>query len=59
MTSNDNLKLARVVYSALVVFQNKKENNASKICRMTKYFDPIDEIDTDEFSDYGIYKPVK
>ena len=59
MTSKDNQLLARVVYSDLVIFEDDVKSNGIEICRMTKYFDPIDEIKTSEFSDYGIYKPVK
>jgi len=59
MTSADNQILAKVVYSDLLIFENEKKSNGIKICRMTKHFAPIDEISASEFSDYGIYKPVK
>ena len=59
ITSKDKRFLERVVYSDLMVFEDEVNNNRVKSCRITKYFYPIDKIKIGDFSDYGIYKPIK
>ncbi len=59
MTTKDNKYVARVVYEDLLTFEDLTKSKGIQICRHTKYFDPIDSIHISEFSDYGIYKPVK
>ncbi|MEM8897783.1 MAG: hypothetical protein AAGC85_06745, partial [Bacteroidota bacterium] len=52
MTTRDNKFVARVVYSDLKLFGGGKETRGIKICNMTKYFDPIEELSISKFSDY-------
>ena len=59
MTSKDNKYVSRVVYEDLLIFDDLTKSKGIQICRHTKYFDPIDSIQISDFSDYGIYKPVK
>jgi len=59
MTSKDNKYVARVVYEELLIFEDLIKSKGIKICRHTKYFDPTDSTKVSDFSDYGIYKPVK
>lgn len=59
MTTKDNKYIVRVVYDDLLIFQDLEKSKGIKICRHAKYFDPIDSIKISDFSDYGIYKPVK
>lgn len=54
-----NQKLARVVYEDFLILEDEKSNTRNKITTSTKYFSPIDEINISDFSDYGIYKPVR
>lgn len=58
MTSKDNLKVTRITCEK-VIFIEGENSTETKIYTETKVFDPINEIKTAEFSNYGIYKPVK
>jgi hypothetical protein len=55
-TSKDNLKVTRITSEKVIFVEDDEE---IKIYSATKVFDPIDEIKTIEFTNYGIYKPVK
>jgi len=59
MTSKDNKYVSRVVYDDILIFEDLTKSHNIQICRHTKFFDPIDTIKISQFSDYGIYKPVK
>lgn len=66
MTSKDNRKVVRIIYEDIVIPYNEEGNDLvegeaanKKLYRPTIYFDPIEDIDLSEFSDYGIFKPVK
>jgi len=56
MTSNDNKKVAKVTSEKVIMLDN---NKIPKICIARIEFYPIRDIKVTEFSDYGIYKPVK
>tara|TARA_R110001592_G_scaffold25765_4_gene97493 strand:- start:1027 stop:1770 length:744 start_codon:yes stop_codon:yes gene_type:complete len=59
ISSKDNEYVERVVYHDLLIFHNLSTSKGVEICRHVKYFDPMDSIRVSEFSDYGIFKPVK
>ena len=59
MTTKDNKYVVRIVYSDLLVFDDLTLSKGIKICRHTKYFDTVDSVKVSDFTDYGIYKPVK
>ncbi len=58
MTTKNNLKVTRIT-SEKVIFIKGKNSSETEFYTETKVFDPINEIKTTEFSNYGIYKPVK
>lgn len=59
MTSIDNEYVIRIVYEDILIFEDLTISGGIEICRRTNFFNPIDSIRVSEFSDYGIYKPVK
>lgn len=56
MTSNDNKKVVNVTSEKVMFHDNKK---IPRISITTIEFYPIGDVKVTEFSDYGIYKPVK
>ncbi len=66
MTSPDNQTVVRITYDDVKIPTKEtghelqeKESTPNKLIQSTIYFDPIEEISITEFSNYGIYKPVK
>ena len=58
MSSKDNTKVTRIT-AETVIFMREEKTGETKFYTEWKVFDPINEINLNEFSDYGIYKPVK
>ncbi|MGH1384368.1 hypothetical protein [Kordia sp.] len=58
MTDKTNAIVKRITCEE-VKFVKDSVTGEVRVCIDTKYFDPINEIKLSEFTDYGIYKPVK
>jgi hypothetical protein len=58
MSSRDNMNVTRIT-SETVVFMKEEKTGEVKIYTEHIVFDPINEIKLNEFTNYGIYKPVK
>jgi len=66
MTSKDNKKVLRITYENIIIPDNNEGNEllegeigTRKVISQTIYFAPTEDVNLSEFSDYGIYKPVK